>query len=72
MAEGYVTTHVLDAARGCPAAGPAHRALQIDGERRQLVREVVTNADGRTDAPVIPKGELPPGPGSSSSTPGPT
>jgi 5-hydroxyisourate hydrolase len=61
MAEGYVTTHVLDAGRGCPAAGMRVELWRIEGEARSLVRSVVTNADGRTDAPVIPKGELRPG-----------
>jgi len=61
MPEGYVTTHVLDAARGIPAAGLRIELFRIDGERRQLVREVLTNADGRTDTPVIPKGEAEPG-----------
>ena len=58
MAEGYVTTHVLDAGRGCPAAGMRIELFRIEGEARRLVRTVETNADGRTDAPVIPKGEL--------------
>jgi 5-hydroxyisourate hydrolase len=58
MAEGYVTTHVLDAGRGCPAAGMRIDLYRIEGEGRRLVRTVTTNADGRTDAPVIPKGEL--------------
>ena len=58
MAEGYVTTHVLDAGRGCPAAGMRIELYRIEGEGRRLVREVVTNADGRTDGPVIPKGEM--------------
>ncbi len=58
MAEGYVTTHVLDAGRGCPAAGMRIDLFRIDGERRSLVRTVTTNADGRTDAPVIPKAEI--------------
>ena len=61
MAEGYVTTHVLDAGRGCPAAGMRIELFAIEGESRRLVRTVETNADGRTDAPVIPKGELAPG-----------
>jgi 5-hydroxyisourate hydrolase len=56
--DGYVTTHVLDAARGCPAAGMTIELFRIEGEARRLVRTVVTNADGRTDAPVIPKGEM--------------
>ncbi len=58
MAEGYVTTHVLDAGRGCPAAGMRIELFAIEGETRRLVRTVETNADGRTDSPVIPKGEL--------------
>ncbi len=58
MAEGYVTTHVLDAGRGVPAAGMRIELFRIEGEDRSLVRSVVTNADGRTDGPVIPKGEL--------------
>lgn len=56
--EGYVTTHVLDAAQGHPAAGVQIDLFSIDGESRTLVRTVETNADGRTDEPVIPKGEL--------------
>lgn len=56
--DGYVTTHVLDAAQGRPAAGMQIDLFSIDGESRNLVRTVETNADGRTDAPVIPKGEL--------------
>jgi 5-hydroxyisourate hydrolase len=61
MDAGYVTTHVLDAGRGCPAAGMTIKLFRIEGDARRLVRSVVTNADGRTDAPVIPKGELEPG-----------
>ncbi|MFQ8431869.1 hydroxyisourate hydrolase [Amaricoccus sp. W119] len=56
-AEGYVTTHVLDAARGCPAEGMTIELYRLDGDSRALVRTVVTNDDGRTDGPVIPKGE---------------
>lgn len=58
MSEGYVTTHVLDAGRGCPAAEMRIDLFRIEGEERTLVRTVVTNSDGRTDGPVIPKGEL--------------
>lgn len=56
MAQGYLTTHVLDAARGCPAAGMTIELYRIDGATRTLVSTLVTNDDGRTDAPVIPKG----------------
>jgi 5-hydroxyisourate hydrolase len=58
---GYVTTHVLDSGRGRPAAGMEIELYRIEGDARTLVRTVTTNADGRTDAPVIPKGELEPG-----------
>ncbi|WP_217922769.1 hydroxyisourate hydrolase [Miltoncostaea oceani] len=45
---GRITTHVLDTARGAPAAGiPV--ALRRDGA---VVATAVTNADGRTDAPL--------------------
>ena len=55
---GYVTTHVLDAARGVPAAGMRIDLYRIEGETRALIRTVTTNSDGRTDAPVIPQGEM--------------
>lgn len=46
---GRLTTHVLDTARGVPAAGiPV--TLRRDG---QVVALAVTNADGRTDAPLL-------------------
>lgn len=54
MASGYLTTHVLDTARGLPAAGMEITLYRIDGETRTLVRSVQTNADGRTDGPILP------------------
>lgn len=49
-----LTTHVLDTAHGRPAAGMrfALFALATDGSRRPLVSGA-TNADGRTDAPLL-------------------
>ena len=44
-----LTTHVLDVARGRPAAGVAITLLR-GGE---VVATAVTNADGRTDAPLL-------------------
>lgn len=46
---GRITTHVLDTARGRPAAGVAV-TLRRGGE---VVARAVTNADGRTDAPLL-------------------
>ena len=49
-----LTTHVLDTTRGRPAAGVAIElhSLGADGARA-LVAKATTNADGRTDAPLI-------------------
>jgi 5-hydroxyisourate hydrolase len=54
MAGGFLTTHVLDTARGCPAAGLRIVLARLDGGRT-VVGEAVTNADGRTDAPILPR-----------------
>ncbi|WP_104020214.1 hydroxyisourate hydrolase [Roseovarius nitratireducens] len=58
---GYLTTHVLDTARGMPAAGLAIDLYRIDGETRTHLCNVVTNEDGRTDAPILPQAEFRPG-----------
>jgi len=50
---GRLTTHVLDTARGRPGAGIAVQLFAIDGERRRLLASAITNADGRTDAPLL-------------------
>ncbi len=46
---GRLTTHVLDTARGLPAAGVAI-AVHRDGV---LIAQAVTNSNGRTDAPLL-------------------
>jgi 5-hydroxyisourate hydrolase len=61
MPQGYLTTHVLDAARGIPAEGLKIELFRLEGPRRTLVRALLTNADGRTDTPVIPRGDPTPG-----------
>jgi len=55
---GYLTTHVLDTARGCPAAGLRIELLRIDGESRTPLKTLVTNIDGRTDAQILPAAEF--------------
>jgi 5-hydroxyisourate hydrolase len=57
---GRLTTHVLDTAQGRPAAGVAIAVWRLDaaGERQTLLKAVVTNADGRTDAPLLIGDEL--------------
>ena len=58
MAEGYLTTHVLDTARGVPAEGMKISLYRIEGEGRSLLREMATNDDGRTDGQILPKAEF--------------
>jgi len=51
---GYLTTHVLDTARGCPAAAMQIDLFRMDGDTRTLIRSLDTNADGRTDQHILP------------------
>ncbi|HVF72334.1 MAG TPA: hydroxyisourate hydrolase [Chthoniobacterales bacterium] len=51
-----LTTHVLDTARGCPAAGMVVELWSLD--RSKLLKTVVTNSDGRTVAPLLSADEL--------------
>ncbi|MDI4635406.1 hydroxyisourate hydrolase [Pelomonas sp. V22] len=55
---GKLTTHVLDTANGCPAAGMAVRLHGTDGG---LIKSLVLNADGRADAPLLEGEALKPG-----------
>jgi 5-hydroxyisourate hydrolase len=52
---GRLSTHVLDTAHGCPAAGMAVALYRADdaGAGWTLVRELRLNADGRTDGPLL-------------------
>lgn len=55
-----LSTHVLDTANGCPAAGMtvALWSTTPDGPD-QLLREVTLNSDGRSpDGPLLAEGEL--------------
>jgi 5-hydroxyisourate hydrolase len=48
-----LSTHVLDTAAGRPAAGVKIVLYALAGDARQLVKETVTNHDGRTDEPLL-------------------
>jgi 5-hydroxyisourate hydrolase len=52
MAAG-LTTHVLDTGRGLPAAGVKIMLYRVSGNSHKKIAEAVTNADGRTDAPML-------------------
>jgi 5-hydroxyisourate hydrolase len=51
MAE--LTTHVLDTARGRPAAGVAIRLYECRDAARTLIKTIETNASGRTNGPLL-------------------
>lgn len=53
MATGRLTTHVLDTARGKPAAGVRITLYRIGGQGHVRIADTVTNGDGRTDAPML-------------------
>jgi 5-hydroxyisourate hydrolase len=50
---GKLTTHVLDTANGCPAAGMGVRLYRFDAEGPKWLRSLHLNADGRADGPVL-------------------
>ncbi|MEZ5805525.1 MAG: hydroxyisourate hydrolase [Rhizobiaceae bacterium] len=50
---GRLTTHVLDTASGKPAAGLKIALYRVSGNSHKKLKDVVTNADGRCDAPLL-------------------
>ena len=55
---GYLTTHVLDTAQGRPAAGLKIDLFRLEGDARIALGSMTTNADGRTDSPILPSEEF--------------
>ena len=51
--EGRLSTHVLDNVSGKPAMGVAVSLYEIGASARALLKQASTNADGRTDEPLI-------------------
>jgi 5-hydroxyisourate hydrolase len=56
LADSSLTTHVLDTMRGIPAAGMKIELWSLD--QSKLIKTVKTNADGRSDAPLLAAGEM--------------
>jgi 5-hydroxyisourate hydrolase len=56
-----LSTHVLDISRGIAAAGVVIELHRLDGEVRQPIVRVTTNADGRTDGPLLAGERIEPG-----------
>lgn len=57
---GKLTTHVLDTVHGCPAANLAIALWSVDppSGQKTLLKTFTTNADGRTDTPVLVDAEF--------------
>jgi 5-hydroxyisourate hydrolase len=53
-----LSTHVLDTAHGCPAQGMKIELWSLDGDEPTLVITAKTNADGRTDSPLLSDDEM--------------
>ena len=54
-----LTTHVLDTARGRPAAGLQLELAVIEpGGGARVLKTVATNAEGRTEEPLLAEGEM--------------
>jgi 5-hydroxyisourate hydrolase len=50
---GRLTTHVLDTAHGKPAAGMKIDLCKVERAGTATLKTVTTNADGRTDDPLL-------------------
>ncbi|MDR0214018.1 MAG: hydroxyisourate hydrolase [Comamonas sp.] len=53
-----LSTHVLDTMNGCPAAGMSVALYSTDGDKATLIKSLVLNHDGRTDAPLFDNDSL--------------
>ncbi len=58
---GHLTTHVLDTANGCPAAGVAITLRRIEDNGATTLLNTITNADGRCDTPLLEGNDFRPG-----------
>ena len=53
-----LSTHVLDTAHGCPAQGMQIELWKLGEAKPKLLKTVRTNADGRTDEPLLSAAEM--------------
>jgi 2-oxo-4-hydroxy-4-carboxy-5-ureidoimidazoline decarboxylase len=59
LVNGRLSTHVLDTHAGRPAVGIAIELYEFAGEKAHCIETAITNADGRTDQPLIAGRPLP-------------
>ncbi|MBB5205353.1 5-hydroxyisourate hydrolase [Inhella inkyongensis] len=56
---GHLSTHVLDTAHGCPAAGMTVHLQQAQPDGAFHTRKSIQlNADGRADGPLLDAGQM--------------
>ena len=55
---GFLTTHVLDTARGMPAADMQVELFAIGSRAPDLIKTQRTNADGRPPEPMLAEAEF--------------
>ncbi|EGJ09493.1 hydroxyisourate hydrolase [Rubrivivax benzoatilyticus] len=55
---GHLSTHVLDTAHGCPAAGMVVTLQRLDGGTATTLKRLTLNADGRADGPLLAAHEM--------------
>ena len=53
-----LSTHVLDTAHGCPAEGMQIELWSLSGGKPKLLKKARTNADGRTELPLLGPEEI--------------
>jgi 5-hydroxyisourate hydrolase len=58
---GKLSTHVLDVTQGKPGAGVRLALYAIREQQKVLLKEDVTNSDGRCDAPLLQGEQFVPG-----------
>jgi 5-hydroxyisourate hydrolase len=50
---GHLSTHVLDTANGCPAAGMKVTLQRVEASGATTLRSFALNADGRADSALL-------------------
>jgi 5-hydroxyisourate hydrolase len=55
---GHLSTHVLDTANGCPAAGMRITLQRLDAGNPVTLKALTLNGDGRADGPLLNAAEM--------------
>ncbi len=55
---GHLSTHVLDTANGCPAAGMKISLQRLQGDQATTIKSMTLNPDGRADDPLLNATEM--------------